>query len=55
MFCCDNNEHCVKVRQQGPAGVAAGKKLLSELAELNAEIATHLTGPRVKFVSTETC
>ncbi len=51
-FCCDNREHCAKVRQQGPAGVAAGRKILGELAELNAEIAAHLTGPKVKFVST---
>jgi hypothetical protein len=51
-FCCDNIEHCAKIRQQGPAGVAAGRKLLGKLAELNAEIAAHLTGPKVKFVST---
>jgi len=51
-FCCDNKEHCAKVRQQGPAGVAAGRKILGELGELNAEIAAHLTGPKVKFVST---
>jgi hypothetical protein len=32
--------------------MAAGKKLLEDIAELNAEMAAHLTGPGVKFVST---
>jgi hypothetical protein len=32
--------------------LAAGKKLLEDIAELNAEMAAHLTGPGVNFVST---
>jgi hypothetical protein len=32
--------------------MAAGKKLLEDIAELNAEMAAHLSGPGVNFVST---
>ncbi len=32
--------------------MAAGKNLLEDIAELNAEMAAHLTGPGVNFVST---
>ncbi len=47
VFCCENAEHCAKVRLQGPEGMAAGKKLLDDLAKLNAEMAAHPTGPGV--------
>ncbi len=37
VFCCEKAEHCANVCLQGPEGIAAGKKLLEELDELNAE------------------
>jgi hypothetical protein len=52
VFCCEKVEHCAKIRLQGPEGTTAGKRLLEELAELNAELAAHLTGPGVKLIST---
>ncbi len=52
VFCCEKVEHCAKIRMQGPEGTAAGKRLLEDLAELNAELAAHLTGPGVRIVST---
>jgi hypothetical protein len=52
VFCCEKVEHCVKIWMQGPEGTAAGKRLLVELAELNAELAAHLTGPGVRLIST---
>jgi hypothetical protein len=50
--CCDNAAHCLNVRLEGPAGTQACKKILSDLAELNALLAAHLTSPRVKMVAT---
>ena len=52
VFCCEDAGHCAKVRLPGAEGMAAGKKLLEDIAELNAEMAAHLTGPGVNFVST---
>jgi hypothetical protein len=40
------------VRQEGQAGTQACKKILSDLAELNALLAAHLTSPRVKMAAT---
>jgi hypothetical protein len=40
------------VRQEGPAGTQACKKILSDLAELNALLVAHLTSPLVKMVAT---
>ncbi len=50
--CCDNVAHCANVRQEGQDGTQACKKILSDLAELNALLAAHLTTPRVKMVAT---
>jgi hypothetical protein len=50
--CCDNAAHCSNVRQEGPAGTQACKKILSDLAELNVLLAAHLTFLRVKMVAT---
>jgi len=50
--CCEDVGHCINTRQPGPAGVEAGKKLLEELADLNAQLAAHLSGPKVKFIAT---
>ncbi len=50
--CCEEEGHCANTRQPGPAGVEAGKKLLEELADLNAQLAAHLSAPSVKFIAT---
>jgi hypothetical protein len=52
VFCCEDAGHCAKVRLPGAEGLAAGKKLREDIAELDAEMAAHLTGPGVNFVST---
>jgi len=52
VFCCEKLEHCAEIRLQGPEGTAAGRRLLEELAELNADLAAHLTGPGIKLIST---
>jgi hypothetical protein len=50
--CCKEEGHCTNTRQPGPAGVKAGKKLLEELADLNAQLAAHLSAPKVKSIAT---
>jgi hypothetical protein len=50
--CCDDVGHCVNTRQPGPAGVEAGRRVLEELADLNAQLAAHLSAPKVKFIAT---
>jgi hypothetical protein len=52
MHCCDIASHCANVRREGPAGTQACKKILSDLAELNALLAAHLTTQKVKMVAT---
>jgi hypothetical protein len=50
--CCEEEGHCTNTRQPGPAGVEAGKKILEELAGLNAQLTAHLSAPLVKFIAT---
>ncbi len=50
--CCEEEGHCSTSCQPGPAEVEAGKKILEELAELNAQLAAHLSAPLVKFIAT---
>jgi hypothetical protein len=50
--CCDNAAHCTNVRQEGQAGTLACRKILADLADLNAMFGAHLTSPRVKMVAT---
>ena len=50
--CCEDEGHCINTRQPSPAGVEAGKKILEELADLNAQLAAHLFAPLVKFIAT---
>ncbi len=50
--CYEEEGHCTNTRQPGPAGVEAGKKILEELADLNAQLAAHLFAPLVKFIAT---
>jgi len=52
VHCCDTASHCANVRQDGPAGSQACKKVLTDLAELNALLAAHLTTQKVKMVAT---
>jgi hypothetical protein len=52
VHCCDTTSHCANVRQDGPAGTQACKKVLTDLAELNALLAAHLTTQKVKMVAT---
>ncbi len=52
MHCCDVASHCANVRKDGPAGTQACKKILTDLAELNALLAAHLTTQKVKMVAT---
>jgi hypothetical protein len=50
--CCDNATHCTNVRQEGQAGTLACRKILADLADLNAMFGAHLTSPKVKMVAT---
>jgi hypothetical protein len=50
--CCELATHCANVRLEGPAGTQACKKILSDLGELNALLAAHLTSPRIKMIAT---
>jgi hypothetical protein len=50
--CCDNKTHCANVRRDGKAGTDACKKILTDLAELNALLAAHLTTNTVKMIAT---
>ncbi len=52
MHCCDIASHCANVRQDRPAGTQACKKILTDLTELNALLAAHLTSPKVKLLAT---
>jgi hypothetical protein len=50
--CCDDQTHCVNVRRYGKTGMDACKKILTDLAELNALLAAHLTSGNVKMIAT---
>jgi uncharacterized membrane protein YgcG len=52
VHCCDNQAHCVNVRRDGRSGTEACKKILTDLAELNALLAAHLTSGNVKMIAT---
>jgi hypothetical protein len=47
VHCCDNQTHCVNVRRDAKSGTDACKKILTDLAELNALLAAHLTSGNV--------
>ncbi len=50
--CCDNAAHCTNVRQEGQAGTLACRKILADLADLNAMFGAHLISPKVKMIAT---
>jgi hypothetical protein len=52
VHCCDNLAHCADVRKEGKAGTDACKKILTDLAEPNALLASHLNNNRVKMLQT---
>jgi hypothetical protein len=52
VHCCDDQTHCVNVRRDGKTGMDACKKILTDLAELNALLAAHLTRGNVKMITT---
>jgi hypothetical protein len=50
--CCDLVTHCRNVRQEGQAGTLACRRILADLADLNAMFGAHLTSARVKMIAT---
>jgi hypothetical protein len=52
VHCCDNLTHCVNVRRDGKSRTDACKKILTDLAELNALLAAQLTSGNVKMIAT---
>jgi hypothetical protein len=50
--CCEDLTHCINTRQLDSAGVAAGKRILHDLADLNVRMADYLTGSNVRYIST---
>jgi hypothetical protein len=50
--CCEDLTHCTNTRQLDSAGVAAGKRILHDLADLNVRMAEYLSGSNVRYIST---
>jgi hypothetical protein len=50
--CCDDNGHCSNTRLLDAAGIAAGKRILHDLADLNLKIADYLSASNVRYIST---
>jgi hypothetical protein len=50
--CCDEPTHCINTRQLDSAGVAAGKRILHDLADLNVRMAEYLAASNVRYIST---
>ncbi len=46
--CCDEPTHCINTRQLDSAGVAAGKRILHDLVDLNVRMAEY----NVQYIST---
>ncbi len=52
VHCCTNQAYCVNVRKEGKVRTDACKMILTDLAELNALLAAHLTSNNVKMLET---
>jgi hypothetical protein len=50
--CCDDTGHCSNTRLLDAAGIAAGKRILHDLADLNLKIADFLSASNVRYIST---
>jgi hypothetical protein len=50
--CCDDTGHCSNTRLLDAAGIAAGKRILHDLADLNMKIADFLSASNVRYIST---
>ncbi len=50
--CCDDTGHCSNTRLLDAAGIAAGKRILHDLADLNMKIANFLSASNVRYIST---
>jgi hypothetical protein len=50
--CCNDLTHCSNTRQLDSAGVAASKRVLHDLADLNIKIADYLSASNMQYVST---
>jgi hypothetical protein len=50
--CCEDTSHCSNTRLLDAAGVAAGKRILHDLADRNMKIANYLSASNVRYIST---
>jgi hypothetical protein len=50
--CCEDPTHCSNTRQLDSTGVAAGKRILHDLADLNMKMADYLSASNVRYIST---
>ncbi len=50
--CCDEPTHCSNTRQLDSARVAAGKRILHDLADLNVRMAEYFSASNVRYIST---
>jgi hypothetical protein len=50
--CCEEPTHCINTRQLDSAGVAAGKRILHDLADLNMRMADYLSASNIRYIST---
>jgi hypothetical protein len=50
--CCEDTGHCSNMRLLDAAGIAAGKRILHEPADLNLKIADYLSASNVRYIST---
>jgi hypothetical protein len=50
--CCEDTGHCSNTRLLDAAGIAAGKRILHDLADLNLKIADYLSASNVRYIST---
>jgi hypothetical protein len=51
-LCCEEPTHCSNTRQLDSAGVAAGKRILHDLVDLNGRMAEYLSASNVRYIST---
>jgi hypothetical protein len=50
--CCEEPTHCSNTHQLDSAGVAAGKRILHDLADLNVRMVEYLSASNVRYIST---
>jgi hypothetical protein len=50
--CCEDTGHCSNTRLLDAAGIAAGKRILHDLADLNLKIADYLSASNIRYIST---